>query len=245
MSPDRHPPIDAADPLDAVRHLLSVGRQADAIDALAALYARGRLDDEGRLLASATLRDVGDLAGAAIHAAAVPTTEGWLERARIELHADQLNAAGYAFWRATRLDPLIPEAWAGLWATAIATRHNRAARAARRGLRSIAGRRERRLALAEAWVQAAGAVTRDRICRARTRTQDHSPLQQLLTDAVSELQAQADRHPQRADLQHHLAACHAALGHFRDARLANGLALRINPNYADAKRLHHTLDAAA
>lgn len=82
-------------------------------------------------------------------------------------------------------------------------------------------------------------------CRRAGSDPTQSVLEPLLTRAVEVLTDASAQSPRYADVHYHRANCLAALGRTEEAAAALDTALRINPSYADARRLADTLRAAA
>ncbi len=202
--------------------------------------------------------------------------------ALVHLHAGRFAQAGRCYWRITRHATTvetpsskseirnqkseIPQAWAGLAVSALASNHLSLAQRASQQLAEHAPSDQARQLLAGLWqhaavgrailyaCQAAAAAAIDtnstvspdsEMGIASTAPATQQPpatppacsLHDLLNRAVATLQAQALIHPNRADTQYHLAQCHVALGNANEASQAAHAALAINPNYAAAANL--------
>ncbi|MEM6392297.1 MAG: hypothetical protein AAF797_05950 [Planctomycetota bacterium] len=235
--------VRVSDDTAGLRTLIERGYVVEAWGMIDRLEAACGLDDEAWELAIRLALSEGDLERAESWAAKRSGLAGLRWRGVIALQRADVVGAGGWFGRAVRRDPMDVVGWAGLWTCASLAKRERLAGRAMEALRTVASAGERASALAAVWVHAAAYHVVRSYVDAQASAHDASPLAELLKASAGALQDEADRRPRRADTQHHLSVCTAALGERDRASVANAMALRVNPGYAEARALAVRLGA--
>ncbi|MEM6553078.1 MAG: hypothetical protein AAF750_13255 [Planctomycetota bacterium] len=235
--------VRVSDDVAGLRTLIERGYVAEAWGMIDRMEAGGALEDEAWEMGMRLALSEGDLARAESWAAARGDAVGLFWRGVIGLQRADVVRAGGWFGRVVRRDPMDVMGWAGLWTCASLAKRWRLAGRAMGVLRTVAPAGDRASALASVWVHAAPYHAVRSYVDAQASAREASPLAGLLRAAAGALQDEADRRPRRADTQHHLSVCTAALGERDRASVANAMALRVNPGYAEARALAVRLGA--
>ncbi|MEM1211288.1 MAG: hypothetical protein AAGI68_03225 [Planctomycetota bacterium] len=239
--------VRVSDDVAGLRLLIERGYVGEAWGMIERMEDAGGLSDEAWELGMGLALGQGDLARAEAWASARVDERGDATGCRWQgsvcLQRAEVVRAGWWYWRAVRRDTMDVAGWAGLWTCASLAGRTRLAERAMATLRSVAPAGERASALASVWVKAAAYHAVRSYLTAQSGARERSPMAGLLRTASEALQAEADRRPRRADTQHHLAVCTAALGERDRAAVANAMALRVNPGYAAAQQMALRLGA--
>jgi len=225
--------------------LVAAGRLAEADDAATRLLETHDDDPAVRREAGAVADMLGDTGRAIAHLEASRRLRDSHSTRRLLalalMHAGRFGEAGRVWRQCTRALTRSDEAWAGLLVCAVAARRWSLARRVRRRIKRRIGKTAVRRKAARLWFDAESALLANPAAD-HTHTQD-KPLQQLLRRAADLLEAQADKHPMRADIHYHLGQCRALLGETDAATNAVDQALAVNDKYDDAQRLAVRLGA--
>ena len=175
--------------------------------------------------------------------AMTPSRDDFTAHAIALLHTGRRREAGRAFFRAARIatrsgaPAAAATAWAGLALSAQLEARDNLRQRADAKLASLTDRAGRRALVGKLYAHTVTAPDPRRAPAPGTG----SPLQSLLDDAADTLARAAVRHPARADVHYHRAACDAARGETAAAARSLRCAVQINPDFAAARSMAERL----
>lgn len=248
-------PQDTLNP-DELLYLARLHQKLEQLYEAHAIYAKlvdSELSDPSIYLEAGKLADeMGEYDQAIAHLEQVTgdqykfAFEAYSELAVVHMHAGNFSKAGKCWWKASRMNRPNPNALAGLLVCALAIGKPTLVMRVSDMLDGRCNSITRRNLLSDLWTHAACGKT---VAKHTAQTVEHepviaTPLQALLDNATHVLAEHAQRFPNRADTFYHLANCQQAQEQKEQAMVSVKNAIRINPNYATAKRLEEQLKAA-
>lgn len=171
----------------------------------------------------------------------------WASMALVQMHAGRFEEAGRCWWKVTRARVDDTNAWAGLKVCGLVTGRHRLVDRAGTFLAFYADEPTRRRAVADQWIYASCGLEIGRAIgrRGKYQTTQSDPLESMLHRSIDKLERSARQEPYDAELHHHIAICHHALGDDETAVLANTSALMIDPHYDKALDFCDYIDGIA
>lgn len=249
-------PQDTLNP-DELLYLARLHQKLEQLYEAHAIYAKlvdSELSDPNIYLEAGKLADeMGEYDQAIAHLEQITSDqykfafEAYSELAVVHMHAGDFAKAGKCWWKASRLNRPAPNALAGLLVCALAIGKPTLVMRVSDMLDARCNTITRRNLLSDLWTHAACGKT---VAKHTAQSVEQepiiaTPLQALLDNATNVLAEHAEKFPSRADTFYHLANCQQAQNQQEQALKTVKNAIRINPNYATAKRLEERLEQIA